>query len=206
MEITWLGRNCFRIKGRDGAVLTDPCPPESGYRFPKQQAEIVTSSTADPGYSYGDAAAGEPRVLDAPGEYEVGGILVTGIAAKRSDGSRNVIFVCELDGIRVGHLGLIGEAPAAAVLDELKHVDILLMPVGGGNALSARLAADVMTTIDPAIVIPMNYKTEAEQLELDPLDKFLSESGSRPEPEQKLTVNRSTMPQVLTLKVLLPRG
>jgi L-ascorbate metabolism protein UlaG (beta-lactamase superfamily) len=81
---------------------------------------------------------------------------VTGIATKRPDGVRNVIFVVELDGIRVGHLGLPAAAPTQAAMEELKDIDILLMPVGGGNALGASAAADVMTTIDPRIAIPMN--------------------------------------------------
>ena len=53
VEITWLGRNCFRLKGRSGVVLTDPCPPESGYVIGNQNANIVTISNRDnPGYSF----------------------------------------------------------------------------------------------------------------------------------------------------------
>jgi L-ascorbate metabolism protein UlaG (beta-lactamase superfamily) len=207
IEITWLGRNCFRLKGREGVVVTDPCPPDGGYRIGKPQADVVTISRRDePGYSYFDGIDDSPLRLDAPGEYEIGGILVTGIASKRPDGTRNVIFVCELDGIRVGHLGLPGAAPNQAVLEELKDVDILLMPVGGGNSLGATVAADVMTTIDPKIAIPMNYKTELETMDLEPLEKFLSETGAKPEPQTRLTVTRTQLPQDLTVMVLMPRS
>lgn len=203
VEITWLGRNCFRIKGRDGVVLTDPCPPESGYKLAKQSADVATISRKDdPGYSYRDVLGSDTLVLDAPGEYETGGILVTGVARKRPDGARNVMFVYELDGIRIGHLGL----PAApGGLDDLKDVDILLIPAGGGNSLHAAAAADVMTTIDPKIAIPMNYRTDVETMQLDTLDLFLKETGSKPEAQPRLQLTRSQLPSNLTIVVLEPK-
>ncbi len=206
MEITWLGRNCFRLRGREGIVITDPCPPESGYRLGKPTANVVTVSRRDdPGYSYVEGVGGEPRVLDAPGEYEIGGILVTGVAMKRADGSRNVAFVCELDGIRVGHLGLLTAAPTASVLEELNDIEILLLPVGGQNAISSPAAADIMTAIEPRVAIPMNFRTEFEQLDLDPIDRFLKETGSKAEPQARLQITRGQLPQDLTIMVLQPR-
>jgi L-ascorbate metabolism protein UlaG (beta-lactamase superfamily) len=192
------------MRGRGGAVVTDPYPPNSGYKLGKPSADIVTVCRHDePGYSFTDGVASEARVLDAPGEYEIGGILVRGVATRQSDGSRNVIFVCELDGVRVGHLGLLQEAPSVVVLNQLEDVDVLLLPIGGYNALSATLAQDVMTSVDPPIVIPMNYGTAQEKLPLEPLDKFLREVGSRPEPQPKLSVSRSSLPSELALQVLL---
>lgn len=187
-------------------MITDPCPPESGYRIAKPAAEVVTVSCAtEPGYNFVEGIAGEPFRLDVPGEFEIGGILVTGIATKRADGSRNVIFVCELDGIRVGHLGLPGAVPDAATLDELKDLDILLMPAGAGNSIGGAAAADLMTTIDPRIAIPMNYRTDLERMDLEPLDKFLNETGSKAEPQPKLTITKSQLPQNLTVMLLQPR-
>ena len=202
IEITYMGRNCFRLKGRDGAVITDPMPPDSGFTLGKQTAEVVTISRRDDaGYSYSAGVAGNPMVLDAPGEFEIGGILVTGIAAKRTDGGRNVMFIFEIDGIRVGHLGL----PNAANLEEFKDVDVLLLPVGGANGLTPNLAADLMTKIEPRIAIPMNYKVGGETLDLEPLENFLKETGGRPEPQAKINVSRSGLPTDLTVMVLEPR-
>lgn len=202
IEITYLGRNCFRLKGRDGTVITDPCPPDSGFALGKQTAEVVTLSRKDdPGYSWAEGVGGSPMVLDAPGEYEIGGILVTGIATKGTDGTRNVVFVSEIDGIRVAHLGLM----ATAAIDDLKNVDVLLLPVGGSNALAPNLAADLMTKIEPRIAIPMNFKTAGETLPLEPLDSFLKETGNRPEPQAKINVSRSGLPADLTVMVLEPK-
>lgn len=203
VEITWLGRNCFRLKGRDGVVITDPCPPDSGYALGKQSANVVTISRKDDaGYSYTESLTGDPRVLDAPGEYEVGGILVTGIATKRPDGSRNVAFICELDGVRIGHLGL----PGPGAIDELKDVDILLFPAGGGNSIGGAASADVMTRIDPHVAIPMNFKTMFETMDLEPLENFLKETGSKPEPQQRVQFSKTQLPQDLTVMVLEPRA
>ncbi|MEO6396974.1 MAG: MBL fold metallo-hydrolase [Tepidiformaceae bacterium] len=202
VEITWLGRNCFRLKGRDGVVLTDPCPPESGYTIGKQSANIVTlSNRDDAGYSYRAGLDTNAHVLDAPGEYEVGGILVTGLATKRLDGGRNVVFVVEIDGIRVGHLGL----ASTQGIDELKDVDILLFPAGGGNSLGGPGAADVMTKVDPRAAIPMNFKTDVETADLQPLETFLKEIGSKPEPVLKVQYSRTQLPQDLTIVVLEPK-
>lgn len=205
MEITWLGRNCFRIKGREGVVITDPCPPSSGYKLGKPAADVVTlSNRSEAGYSSLESVAGEPVVLDAPGEYEIGGVLVEGLATRRADNSRNVVFVCELDGIRVGHLGLLATAPATDMLEQLK-VDILLLPVGGGNALGGRAAQDVMTAIDPKIAIPMNFKTDLEKMELEPLERFIKETGAKSEPQARLQISRSGLPGDLSVAVLQPR-
>jgi L-ascorbate metabolism protein UlaG (beta-lactamase superfamily) len=202
VEITYLGRTCFRLKGRDRTVITDPCPPESGFVIGKQTADIVTVSRRDdPGYSYTRAISGDPMVLDAPGEYDIGGVLVTGIATKRPDGTRNVVFICEIDGIRIGHLGL----PATLAFEELKDVDVLLLPVGGGNSLQPNQAADLMTRIEPRIAIPMNYKAGGETLDLEPLEKFLKETGSKPEPQPRISVSRSSLPADLTVMVLEPK-
>lgn len=201
VEITWLGRNCFRLKGRDGVVLTDPCPPESGYAIGNQTANVVTiSNRSEPGYSYRESIT-SAHILDAPGEYEVGGILVTGIATKRADGGRNVVFVCEIDGIRVGHLGLANTQG----IEDIKDVDILLFPAGGGNALGGPAAADVMTKVDPRVAIPMNFKTDVETADLQPLETFLKETGSKPEPQPKVQYSRTQLPQDLTLVILEPK-
>lgn len=202
LELTFLGRTCFRLKGRDGTVLMDPVPADSGFAPGRQEAAIVTLSCAgDPRYGDPSVVTGEPKVLDAPGEYEIGGVLVTGTALRRADGSRTVSFVVEIDGIRVGHLGL----PTGTNLAELKDVDILLLPVGGDGSLSAVAAADVMTRVEPKIAIPMHYKVGPERLELEPLEKFLKETGAKPEAVAKLQVTRSQLPADLTVVVLEPR-
>lgn len=183
-------------------MITDPCPPESGFTLGKQTADIVTLSRRDdPGYSYVEGIGGHPMVLDAPGEYEISGVLVTGIASKAADGSRNVVFISEIDGIRIGHMGL----AATVNLEDFKDVDVLLLPVGGGAGPAPNVAADLMTKIEPRVAIPMNYKAGGETADLLPLENFLKETGTRPEPQAKLNVSRSGLPADLTVMVLEPK-
>ncbi len=206
VEISWLGRTCFRLRGREGAVLSDPVAASTGYSLSRTSAEIVTLSRPDDvEISNHGGVQGDPRVFQAPGEYEVRGILVTGIPIPREDG-RTMAFAYEIDGVNIVHLGLPDAPPDAAILERFENVDVLLMPVGGGGSLSASEAADLMQRIDPNIVVPMNYRTEADRAELDPIDRFLSEAGATPEPRTRLSVTRGTIPSELTVEVLKPRG
>lgn len=207
MEITWLGRTCFRLKGREGTVVLDPFPPGAGYQLGKPAAEVVTiSHRSDPNCSYHEGVGGNPIVFDAPGEYEVGGILLTGIATKGPGGDRNVVFVVELEGMKVAHLGSISaEDTRAATIDDVKGVDVLLLPAGGGNSLGGAIAADLMTTINPKLVIPMNFRANGEGADTqDTLERFLKELGAKPEPEPKITVTRSQLPAELAVRLLSP--
>ncbi|MEX2080222.1 MAG: MBL fold metallo-hydrolase [Dehalococcoidia bacterium] len=206
VEITWLGRNCFRLRGREGIVITDPCPRESGYNIAKPVANVVTVSRRDePGYSAAEAVGGEPRVLDAPGEYEIGGVLVTAVALPREDGARNIAFVVELENIRIAHLGLPDAPPTAAAIETLGDVDILLVPAGGLNSLEPKIASDLIKQIDPKVAIPMNVGTPQEKLKLEPLEAFLKEIGSRPEPQPRYQTTRGQLPTELTILVLAPK-
>lgn len=207
LEITWLGRTCFRLKGREGVVVTDPCPPSSGYRIGKLDANIATLSRAeDPAYSYTEALRGEAKQLGVPGEFEVGGILVTGTAIRRQDGSRTIAFVVELDGIRVAHLGVPSERVPDSVLNALEGIDVLLLPVGGHGTLAPAVASDVMTAVDARLVVPMLYKTNGETMELEPIESFLKETGTKPAPQPRISVTRSSLPDELTVVVLEPRA
>ena len=207
VEISWLGRTCFRLRGREGAVLTDPVAAATGYSLGRTAAESVTLSRCDdPEISNVEGVRGAPRVFSAPGEYEVRGILVTGIPIARADGGRTMAFACEIDGVAIVHLGLPDTPPGPDVLERLDNVDVLLMPVGAGPSLSASVAVDLMQTIAPNIVVPMHYRTEQERAALEPLDRFLNEAGATPEPRSRLSVTRIGIPGELTVEVLKPRG
>ncbi|HCV00242.1 MAG TPA: hypothetical protein DGL25_03485 [Dehalococcoidia bacterium] len=206
VEISWLGRTCFRLRGREGAVLTDPVAASTGYGLGRTSAEVVTLSRSDdPEISNHEGVRGDPLVVEAPGEYEVRGILITGIPIPREDG-RTMAFAYEIDGVNIVHLGLPSTSPDSKILERFENVDVLLMPVGGGGSLSASVAADLMQRIDPNIVVPMNYRTDLDSTHLDPIDRFLSEAGNTPEPNPRLTVTRASIPSELTVEVLKPRG
>ncbi len=200
MEITWLGHSCFRIRGREAVIVTDPCPPSSGYSIGKPTADIVTISHPHENHSYVKALAGKPVTIARPGEYEIHGAFVTGIgtyhdAREGETHGSNVSFVVEMDDVRVCHLGDLGHTPTPDQVEEMGGVGVLLIPVGGNTTIDGAMAAEVVNIIEPGIVIPMHYRTEVTKNELEPLDRFLKEMGAKElEPHPKLAVTRSNLP------------
>lgn len=211
MEIYWLGHGCFRMRGRDATVVTDPCPPATGYKIGKINADIVTISRNHPESSYREAVNGEAKFLTGPGEYEIAGVLITAIdtdRADRPDGhSRNVAYVIDIDDIKICHLGDIARTPTGDEVEEMAGVDILMVPVGGGRVLDAEKAAEIVSLLEPKIVIPMLYKTDASKGEFEPIEHFIKEMGVEAKaPESRLSITRSGLPQDTTLALLSYRG
>ncbi len=214
MEITWLGHSCFRLRGREAAIVIDPCAKSTGYAIGRPTADIVTVSHDHPGHSNVAAVAGTPRVVQGPGEFEIAGVLIKGIRTyhDKENGTRlgkNTAYVFELDDMRVCHLGDLGHVPTPAQVEELGSVDILLTPVGGSNTIGAASAAETVSLLEPKLVLPMHYQTPAARAKLDPLDRFLKEIGAPgafDERQPKLSVTKSTLPHETKTQVLDYRG
>jgi L-ascorbate metabolism protein UlaG (beta-lactamase superfamily) len=207
MEITWLGHSCFRLKGKQATVITDPFSPAIGYTLGKVTAEIVTVSHPHPGHSYIQGVAGEPRILKSPGEYESAGVLSVGVHTfhdneKGALRGKNTAFVIDVDDVMICHLGDLGHVLTAEQVAEINGVDILLVPVGGVSTIDAVQAAQIVRQLEPKIVIPMHYKTDAIKRELETADRFLKEMGVKEAiPQPKLAVNKNSLP--LTMQVVM---
>jgi len=201
MEISWLGHSCFRIKGKQATVITDPYSPDLGYSLGKPSAQIVTVSHQHPGHSNVQDVGGNPRLVNGPGEYEISDILIIGLstfhdAEQGSQRGKNTIYLMEIDELAVCHLGDLGHMLTAEQMEELENVDVLLIPVGGLSTINAPVAAEVMRQLEPKVVIPMHYKTDALAWELDPVERFLKEIGiDQVNSQPKLSFNRSNLPQ-----------
>ncbi|MDD5127316.1 MAG: MBL fold metallo-hydrolase [Dehalococcoidales bacterium] len=207
MEITWLGHSCFRIKGSQVTIVTDPFAPDLGYTLGKTAATIVTVSHGHPGHSYVSGVSGEYKTLKGPGEYEIGGVLIIGVATfhdadKGSLRGKNTVYVMDVDGVSVCHLGDLGHTLTSSQTEEIGNVDVLLLPVGGVNTIGPSQSAEVIRQIEPKAVIPMHYKTPVLKRELEPVEKFLKEMGQEHiEMRPKLNISRSNLP--LTAQVFL---
>ncbi|MBN1666828.1 MAG: MBL fold metallo-hydrolase [Anaerolineales bacterium] len=209
MEITWYGHSCFRLTERGMAnVVTDPFDHEVvGYEPLKLRGEIVSISHDAPGHNFVSAVKTKHRVLDGPGEYEIGGVFITAVqtnGSKRAkDEPRNTLYVFDYDGITVAHLGDLREVPSQSQVEALGNVDIVLVPVGGGGGLNAAKAAEVVSLLEPGLVVPMHYATPDCKIKLAPLSKFLSEMGlSEVEAIESLKVTRSAIPEETRVVVL----
>ena len=208
MEIIWYGQSCFRLKERGlSAVVTDPFDHKiAGYGALKLNADIVTVSHEAPGHNYLDAVKGYKHLLDGPGEYEIGGVFITGVRTngkKQDDEPRNTLYVFDYDDLTIAHLGDLRAVPSRSQVDALGEVDILLIPVGAGGGLNASKAAEVVSVLDPKIVIPMHYATPDGKVELEPLEKFVKEMGlGAVESEASLKVTKSKLPEETQVVVL----
>ncbi len=200
MEISWLGYSCFRIRGSQATIITDPYSPDLGYSLGKPKARIVTVSHQHPGHAYVEGVGGEPKVLTGPGEYEISGLLIIGIATFHdaeggSQRGKNTIYLMEIDELSLCHLGDLGHMLTAEQMEELGSVDILLIPVGGVSTIGAPVAAEIARRLEPKVVIPMHYKTEAVSRQLEPVGRFLKEMGVEQVTSQpKLSLNKSNLP------------
>ena len=208
MEIIWLGLSAFRIRSREAILVTDPCPRATGYSMGRPTADIITVSHDHEDHSYVEGVAGSPRVVRGPGEYEIAGVLITGVPTyhDKSKGSvrgKNTAYVIETEDLRLCHLGDLGHVPTPEQVEEMAGVDILLAPVGGGTALDAAAAAETISLLEPKLVLPMHYATPASTAQLDPLDRFLKEMGaSNVTAQPRLSVNRSGLPTETHVVVL----
>jgi L-ascorbate metabolism protein UlaG (beta-lactamase superfamily) len=214
MEITWYGHSCFRLTERNYAtVVTDPFDNKSvGYDSLKLRSDIVTVSHDAPGHNNTDVVKGTSHVINGAGEFEIGGVFITGVQTdggsgkKKKDkekGAQNTVYVFDYDGITVAHLGDLQEVPTQAEIEALGTINVALVPVGGGGALNAAKAAEIISVIEPNLVIPMHYSTPAAKVSLDSLNKFIKEMGlSKPDTQPSLKVTRSGLPGETKVVVL----
>lgn len=210
MEITWYGHSCFRLTERSMAtVVTDPYDNASiGYDALKLKADIVTVSHDASGHNNIKAVKGTSHVITGPGEFEIGGVFITAVqtnghSKKDSDEPRNTLYVFDYDGITVAHLGDLKQVPTQTQVEALGAVNVALVPVGGGGGLNAAKAAEVISLLEPNIVIPMHYATPEAKLKLDSIDKFLKEMGLGAADQQpSIKVTRTGLPQETHVVVL----
>ena len=221
MEITWYGRTCIRLKGRDAVVVADPYQAVVGPTGRGITGDVVTFSHPDDaplpkakgrrsrdGRTAVPTSLDESFILDGPGEYEIRDVLVTGVRTYRDDQrgalrGRQTAFAIELDGMHTIHLGEIGHLLTEEKLGDIGSVDIACVPVGG--SLTATKAAELIAQLDPKIVVAMPI-CEVDAACADALAKFFHEMGGEPVPQPKLSVSISTLPSETTAVLLESRG
>ncbi len=178
--IKWFGHACFLITSPSGVrILTDPFDAHVGYPVPSVEADVLTVSHEHFDHNNVSAARGKPAILRGKGEYDRGGVRIRQVAsfhdteggAKRGP---NSIFVMEIDGTRLAHMGDIGHDLSRRELDAIGRVDVLLVPVGGNYTIDAAGARRLVEATSPRVVIPMHYKTPATGVAIAGVDKFLA--------------------------------
>ena len=190
---------------------SEMCIRDRGLTEPKIKAEVVTVSHEAPGHSNTKIIKGA-RIITGPGEYEIGGAFITGVNTSNNKDKvdqiqSNTAYLIAYESANVCHLGDINNIPSQTHIEALGTVDVLLVPVGGGQGLNAAQAAEIISIIEPAIVVPMHYKVPKLKPKLDPLSRFLKEMGlSRPTAETSIKVTKSSLPDETQVVILEPKS
>lgn len=207
MNIYWYGQSFFKFEGDKSTLVADPFDNSYGLKIPRLTADIVTVSHDHTDHNNVDIIKGVedegPFVITGPGEYEVKGIFVQGLASfhdnkEGAERGENTIYRYDIDGIRIAHLGDLGHALTDFELSKLEGIDILIIPVGGDITIDAKQATELISQVEPRIVIPMHYnipglKTKAK---LDDLSAFCKEIGVCPKEKiNKYKITKKDLPQ-----------
>jgi L-ascorbate metabolism protein UlaG (beta-lactamase superfamily) len=214
MNIIWYGQSCFQISSSQGkdnqvSIIIDPFGEDIGLKLPRKlEADIVLVShdhsdhnnvkavSGPPKFSSEKLGrAGQPLIIKGPGEYETKGVFIQGIPGfhDNSQGAKSgdiTIYTIEIEGIRICHLGDLGQKElSSSQLDKIGEADILMIPAGGVYTIEAGEAIKIMAQIEPKITIPMHYRIPKLKIKLEGIDKFLKALGIKSlEPLPKLSI------------------
>jgi L-ascorbate metabolism protein UlaG (beta-lactamase superfamily) len=227
MEISWFGESCVRLRGKEGTVAADAYRTAVGPTGRGLTADIATYSHADNDLGSGGngvrpSANGRHAVavirptslenafaLDGPGEYEVHGVLITGVRTFRDDArgaerGANTSFVFDIEGIRIAHLGDIGHLLTEEMIGEMGSVDVVCLTIGG--ALPSARAAELVAQLDPKLVVPLPVGGDQPGSD-SPMARFLHEMGVQDaQPQPKLSITASSIPDETTTVLLEARA
>lgn len=210
LSVQWLGHTCFLFTGGGTQVLVNPFRTlgcTAGYRLPKVAADLVLISSQLLDEGAVEQLPGNPRLIYEPGIYEFKDIQLQGIATNhdRKGGKRfgtNVVWQWTQAGVKILHMG----GAAAPITVEQKILmgrpDLLLVPVGGGpKAYTPQEAQQAVQTLNPKLVIPTHYRTQAADAntcEIVLLDEFLTLMDGisvRRSNSDTINVNSADLPQ-----------
>ena len=211
MDINWYGRNCFRISERGHtSVVTDPHEPAKDAPELKLRADLVTVSHDLSRHALHQVKDHE-YVISGAGEYEVGDLFVTGISLHVHDAEKehvleNTAFQFEYpNNLSVLHLGNLRAVPDHSIIEQLDEVNVLLLPVNGKANFRGEELADLISLIEPNIVVPMYQSNQRADGETGIVGAFLKAMGvGQSEELDMLRVTTSALPEQTQVVLLRP--
>jgi L-ascorbate metabolism protein UlaG (beta-lactamase superfamily) len=204
MRIVWYGQSCFKIMAKTNngdkiTIITDPFDKSLRLTPPRCSAEIVSISHDHYDHNNVKTISGEPFIIERPGEYDVRGVFIEGInsfhdSSKGEERGISTIYAINVEGLRICHLGDIGQKELSSnQIDKIGDIDILMIPVGGIFTIDASEAVKIINQIEPSIVIPMHYKLPKIKEKLNTVDKFLEEIGEKKETLEELVIQKKDL-------------
>lgn len=191
MVITHHGGQCFKVSFGDTTLAFDPISKKSKLSPVKFGSDVAFISMHHPNFDGADQVAHgnkQPFVVNTPGEYEIGDVTARGYGVKTTydkEERYNTIYQVQLEGMNMVFLGALGDPEIdPKILGELGDIDILFVPIGGGDVLEVPQASKLAVKLEAKCVIPMHYDKQS-------LDAFLKEEGaSGAKPVDKLTLKK----------------
>ncbi|MCZ7585383.1 MAG: MBL fold metallo-hydrolase [Deltaproteobacteria bacterium] len=182
MKVRYNGHSCFSVFADDGkCIVIDPY--ESGayggaiaYHPVDSEPDVVVLSHDHPDHSHTEQFKSDFKVVRGPGEAKGFKFDVVNTFHDQSQGAdrgKNRIFLFEVDGVRVGHMGDLGHLLSDEQIKAVGAVDVMMLPVGGFYTIDANEATDVVERTRPKIAIPMHYKTDKCGFDIAPVDDFV---------------------------------
>lgn len=204
MHISWLGQTCVRLQTKyqdeDIVTIIDAYRPENG-EFPRSLSpQIALFSNGEEGAI---TLSQNPFVLSSLGECEKKEVMINAFPSVNG----NIIFKILAEQMSIVHLGRLNKKPELSELEKIGSVDILLIPVGNGKQyLSAEDAANIITAIEPRVVIPIAYRCDTDP-EASPVTDFVKETGLKTDSaEKKLIIKKKDLPAEETKLVVLEKN
>lgn len=204
MQISYFGLSSFKLSSKNFTSIIDPFSKDSGLTPPRGNADLVILSQPENElYSYTQSISGTPFIVDGPGEYDVKEHTITGIPVKDKDGNVVTIYLIEVDDIKILDLAHIKKLTLSEdEVEDIGDVDVLLVPVGGEDAMEYDDAAKAVNLIEPKIVVPMHYKMAGLKIAANSEEKFLKQLGNKFEKMEKLSLKKKDL-TADTLKVVV---
>lgn len=214
IDITWYGQSCIRVKSKNSSVVFDPYDDKfTGLKTLKLEGNIVciTHQHEDHNNISAIKSAEDDQDLfeiNGPGEYEKNGITIVGVDSYHDDKNgaergKNTIYLATIEGVNIVHLGDLGQQKLNQnQIEELSMCDILFIPVGGVFTINAKDAPDIISSLEPKIVVPIHYKTKGLKFDLEQVDNFLKAMGKNPDPISKLSVSHEKLPEELEVVLM----
>ncbi len=209
MVITYFGAEFFKVQFGDITLAFNPVSKDSKIKPSRFGADIVLVSTYHEDFNgidqvtHGDK---KPFAISGPGEYEVKGVFIKGLASESGYGQKtseksaekplvNTIYTVSLENMNLCFLGAINNAELAnETVEALDEIDILFVPIGGEGVLDAAKAYKFAVSLEPKLIIPMHYSTAgADMGAANALKAFLKEAGENPAPVAKLTLKKKDL-------------
>ena len=215
MQILWKGQACFQIitskgKGEQIKIVIDPYDSSIGLQLSPMETDVGLVTHEHYDHNNTKVLKGTPFLIAGPGEYEAKGVFVRGISSfhdtvEGKDRGQNTIYMLEAEGIRLCHLGDLGQVELASEqVEAIGNIDILFIPVGGVYTIAAKEASKITRQIEPRYVIPMHYQIPKLKIKLEKVDAFVKEMGVKTEePQAKLSVKAKDLTGEETKVVVL---